>query len=382
MKIVFCANTSWYLYNFRRNLIAAVRRNEHSVFAASPRDAHVPKLTALGVRWYPLQMHQTSKNPVTEIRTLLRLANVIGQIQPDVMLTFTVKCNVYTGLLRKFFRFKHVANISGLGDSFTPRQPVSQWCSIQLYRKALRRAHRVFFQNEDDLAIFRQYRIVPESVCTRLPGSGVDLARFTPCYSDNAHRMETIFLMFGRILPAKGYEQFLEVARRLRKRFRKQADFWVLGIPDRSRKSSLRLFESILDEHARNTIRYIPPTDDVVSILRQVDVVVLPSEYNEGIPKCLLEALACGKPVITTNWRGCKETVEHGQNGFLIERGDIGALEKAIECCIGADRETLRKMGEASRRKAEREFDEHQVISTYLQAIRQITAGALTEPKA
>lgn len=381
MKIVFCANTSWYLYNFRKNLIAAIQRNGHMVFAISPRDAHVPKLTALGVHWYPLGLHQTSKNLFTEIRTLLHLAYVIGKIQPDVILTFTAKCNVYTGLLRKFFRFKHLANISGLGDSFAPHWRVFRWCSIQLYRSALRRAHRVFFQNEEDLSTFLQYRIVSEPVCARLPGSGVDLATFTPYYSDDKQRAGTVFLMFGRVLSAKGYGLFLEAARRLRQRFKEEAEFWILGIPDRSRTASIRLFETILDEHSRNTILYIPPTDDVVSILRQADVVVLPSEYNEGIPRCLLEALACGKLIITTDWKGCRETVDHGQNGFLIERGDVGALEKAMEWCICADRETLNKMGEASRHKAEQEFGERRVISTYLQAIRQETAGSFEELK-
>lgn len=370
MKIGVCANTSWYLYNFRKNLIVALRDKGHTVVAISPYDSHTSKLKALGVEWQPMKMHQTSQNPITEFRTLLHLARQIRSIAPDALLTFTIKCNVYAGLIRRRQAFLHVANISGMGESFTSRQSLTRWGTMRLYRLALRRTQRVFFQNAEDLSNFLRARIVPESVCQRLPGSGVDLKAFTPLPKpDESGRTTTIFLMFGRLLPAKGYGLFLDAAQQLHDRYQKRAEFWILGIPDASRAASAQLFDKIQEAHARRIVTYFPPTDAVVTILRQADVVVLPSEYNEGIPRCLLEALACGKPIITTDWRGCRETVDPGHNGFLIECGNVGALTEALEWCLSADSETLKTMGAASRQKAEREFDEARVISAYMHTI-------------
>lgn len=380
MKVALCANTSWYLFNFRKNLITALQYAGHEVYAISPFDAHVAKLQRLGVRWMRLRAHQTSRNPVTEIRTVLHLAFLLTRLQPDVVLTFTVKGNLYAGLVRKIRKFRQLANISGLGESFDRSNGLTRFVVAHLYRSALKHVQQVFFQNHEDLWLFVRYNILPEHLCERIPGSGVDLSTFTPCLARKGKETPRVFLMFGRILPAKGYDLFLEVARTVRLRRQDQAEFWILGIRDSSRTASIRLFEKILDFHAQGIVSYYPPTDDVVPIVQQADVVVLPSRYNEGVPRCLLEALACGKPIITTNWKGCKETVEHGINGYIIERDDLASLEEFVEWFIRADRDVLRRMGHASRQKAEREFDEQIVITKYLQAIQTpFSAGSQIE---
>jgi glycosyltransferase involved in cell wall biosynthesis len=364
MKIMLCANTSWYLYNFRKNLISVIQRQGHEVYAIAPFDNHTRKLQELGVHWLHLTLHQTEKNPLTELRSLLHLFRLVHKIQPDVVLTFTIKCNIYVGLLTRVYPVAQIANISGLGEVFD-RKSLVNLLVCQLYRTALKKSRKVFFQNREDLHTFIRKKILPEVLCERIPGSGVDLSTFTPPGKHDESETR-IFLMFGRVVPRKGYDLFLQAAQQIKQRQNTQASFWILGIQDRSRKESITLFQQIVESHTRGIVRYMPPTDDVVPIIQQADVVVLPSYYHEGVPRSLLEAMACGKPIITTNWKGCRDTVEHGINGYLIEKGDLSALTKYMEFFIRADREVLQKMGAASRKKAEKEFDENLIISKYL----------------
>jgi glycosyltransferase involved in cell wall biosynthesis len=370
MKIALSANTSWYLYNFRQNLITTLQRQGHEVYAFAPYDQHSRKLQDLGVRWFHWNLHQTSQNPLTELCSFMHLFQILRTIRPDVVLTFTIKCNLYTGLLTRYFPIAQIANISGLGEVFDQQSIVNKLICL-LYRLALNHSHKVFFQNREDLQTFLDRQILPETFCVRIPGSGVDLVRFTPGEPQrDPHRR--IFLMFGRIVPRKGYDLFLQAARHFKGDPQNKAEFWILGIEDRSRQDSAALFQRILACHAQGIITYVPATDDVVPILQQVDVVVLPSEYHEGVPKSLLEALACGKPIITTNWKGCRDTVVQGVNGYIIERGDFRSFIKYLDYFLHADRKILQQMGAASRQKAEQEFDEHYILSRYLAIIHSI----------
>lgn len=365
MLIAFCANTSWYLYNFRKNLMRAFQHKGHRIAVIAPFDHYTEKLTALGVECYDVTMWQTGTNPFQEWRTFAQFARRISALQPDMLLTFTVKCNLYGGIISRVCSFKQIATISGLGEVFDRTTPLTILVRY-FYRVALRSAAKVFFQNREDMDAFIQQGILPETVCERLPGSGVDLAKFRPEFSRHRHQ-KRIFLMFGRLVPQKGYDLFLQAAEQIMRRGDANAEFWILGIEDRSRQESRALFDTILNAHDTGVITYFPATDDVVSILRRADVIVLPSHYHEGVPKCLLEALACGKPIITTDWKGCRDTVEDGVNGVLIPPDDVASLIRAINFFSTCEHETLVKMGNLSRKKAEQEFDEQLVISKYLQ---------------
>jgi glycosyltransferase involved in cell wall biosynthesis len=370
MKVVLCANTSWYLWNFRCNLITVLQQQGHEIYAIAPHDQYSPKLQDLGAHWFHLPLHQTSKNPLQELRSFIYLFLLLRTIRPDIVLTFTIKCNLYTGLLTRLLPIIQIANISGLGEIFEHHNLLTKIICF-LYRLALNSSRKVFFQNREDLQTFLDRHILPETVCEWIPGSGVDLARFTPVqtYRDQNKR---IFLMFGRIVPRKGYDLFLQAAQYLKRDPQHKVEFQILGIEDRSRQDSAALLQRILACHTQGIITYIPATDDVVPILQQADVVVLPSEYHEGVPKSLLEALACGKPIITTNWKGCRDTVEHGVNGYIIERGDFLSFFKYLDYFLHADRQVLAQMGTASRQKAEQEFDENSIISRYLAIIHSI----------
>jgi glycosyltransferase involved in cell wall biosynthesis len=286
------------------------------------------------------------------------------------VLSFTIKCNLYSGLCKRVHPFRHIANISGLGDGFQ-REGSLQLALKKLYAVAMARTETIFFQNRDDLSLCVKSGMAPLSSSMLIPGSGIDLSAFNPRAFSSCNRtpQRTTFLMFGRLLPQKGFYSFMHAAHTLRKKWGDRVAFWIMGAPDHDRPESGTLLEAIIRSHAAGDVRYLQSTDDVRPILAEATAVVLPSTYNEGVPRSLLEALAMAKPIVTTDWRGCKETVRHGVNGFLCRPNDDDALISALDSVIMSSPERLAEMGRAGRALAEEQFDEGLVINAYLNAL-------------
>lgn len=369
MKIIIFANTSWYVYNFRKNLIRTLQENGHEVSVIAPFDDYVDRLTEMGVKHYGLPLGRRSMNPFREVVSCVWLFRQLRAIRPDIVLTFTVKCNLYAGICRRLLKFEQIANISGLGEVFEKNGLINLLVS-RLYKFALAGSKRVFFQNNEDMQMIVQHHLLPGNLCKRIPGSGVDLETFHPI-SSLSNNKPLIFFMFGRLVPKKGYDLFMKAAENICLGGNYNAEFWIMGMVDNSRKESKELLERIMALQRKGIIRYLPPSDDVAIVLQQVDVVVLPSEYNEGVPRSLLEAMACGKPIITTDWKGCKDTVEHGKNGYLVKVGDRADLSRYIMQFLETRTEKLHQMGVESRKKAEEEFDDRKVLKAYLSEIEE-----------
>lgn len=368
MRVALIANTSWYLRNFRSALIDALCMKGHEVICLAPSDEYTADLRRLGARCRHLPMSQRGRNPLVETASLLSLGMLLWRMRPNMVLSYTTKCNLYVGLCRRMLGFGQTANVSGLGEAFD-RPGITRAVVSALYRHALHGAQRVFFQNNEDMVtIANCQRLLPRSAWQRLPGSGVDLVRFVPRtgrqFADNGKR---VFLMYGRLVPKKGYALYLEAARALNG----LAEFRILGIEDNSRPASRALYERILQASHDGVITFRPRTDDVRPEVWSADVVVLPSTYNEGVPRTLLEALACGKPIITTDWKGCRDTVDSGENGYLVKPHDVADLVSRMKTFIDAPEDQILTMGSASRAKAEREFDERVVVNAYIQEVER-----------
>lgn len=366
MRAVILYNTSWYVFLLRRNLIRALQQHGWTITVVAPVDTYTERVKKLGVEFYPLAIDGSGKNVFTEARTFVELYKAIGALRPDVVLSFTVKCNLYAGLCRRIMRFRQVANISGLGEGFE-RPGLLAFGLRTLYSVALRDTDQIFFQNPDDLNLCLRQRMVPKRRASLVPGSGVDLSLFLASTQRMGSRRT--FLMFGRLLPKKGFYHYLRAAALLKESWGDHASFLVMGAADTKRPESIELLAAIKDAHQKGTITYLEPRDEVLPVLQSADVVVLPSTYNEGIPRSLLEALGCGKPIVTTNWKGCREVVKEATNGHLVEPDDMNSLREALQKMLEYPDEKIAAMGSASRLLAEERFDERRVIDAYLAAL-------------
>lgn len=366
MRTVILYNSSWYVFLLRKNLIKSLQAAGHAVTVIAPIDRYTERVQQLGVDFIPIGIKGSASSPVQEAWTLAGIYRAIRDSRADTVLSFTVKCNLYAGLCRRLIDFKHVANVSGLGQLFDMGVGVRRGAHF-LYRMALARTEVVFFQNAEDRARLNESGAVARGKSRVIPGSGVDLERFVPF--QRAQRAQRAFLMFGRLLPKKGFDYFIEAASELRGRYADKVTFWVLGAVDPSRAESMQLLERINAAHAQGVIRYLQSTDDPLPFIQEADAVVLPSTYNEGVPRSLLEALACGKPVVTTDWKGCRDTVEHRKNGLLVKPNDATSLIEALDLLTTCNAELLESFGRHSRRMAEQRFDERLVLDAYLESV-------------
>lgn len=366
MRAVILYNTSWYVYLLRRNLIRALQSAGCEVSVVAPVDGYTERVKALGVAHVPISLNPRSTSPLAESASILSIYRALKRVQPDFVLSFTAKCNLYAGLMRSRLGFKQVANVSGLGEGFQ-RGGALATLMRQLYRRSLFGSEHVFFQNREDREMCLSNRLTHPERSIVIPGSGVDLEAFKPAAKPIPSPVT--FLMFGRLLPKKGYDYFLNAARALKPIYGEQCSFWVLGSADYDRPESVELLERVMRAHSDGAIRYLQSTDDVLPILRDADVVVLPSTYNEGVPRSLLEALACGKLIITTDWKGCRETVQHGHNGFLVAPHDAESLQRFMRKVLDTPEAVRDQMGSNSRQLAKERFDERTVIDAYKRAM-------------
>jgi glycosyltransferase involved in cell wall biosynthesis len=372
MRIAVVANTSWYLFNFRLNLMRALEKGGHRVVAVGPADAYVERIVAEGFRHVAVPFSGVGVNPLHEFRTVSGLIRVFRENQIEAVLSYTPKGNIYSGLACITRGIPLLPNVSGLGRAFNRPSALTVLVKV-LYRLVLRRSPRVFFQNDEDLGLFVGAGIVTRSRAERISGSGVDLWRFSPMpVTAQDKPRAAVFLLVARLLWEKGIGEFIDAARLVREQC-PNARFQLLGFFDVENQTSIP--RSTVDAWAaEGLIEYLGTTDDVRTFLAAADCVVLPS-YREGIPRSLLEAAAMGRFVIATNAPGCRDTVDDGVTGLLCKPRDVVDLADKMLRFLALDQVSRTAMGEAGRRKMEREFDERIVINRYLAVVDAIAAN-------
>ncbi|WP_321283469.1 glycosyltransferase family 4 protein [uncultured Vibrio sp.] len=365
--VAISANTSWYLYNFRRNTITALLDAGYQVVAIAPKDDYSPKIEALGAVFYHIKIDQGGTNPIKDIGTFFSFIKIFKSVKPDVVLNFTPKNNIYGTLAGHFVGSKSVNNIAGLGMVFI-KESITAKLARFLYKVSQRKADKIFFQNEDDRKLFLDNKLADVSITDRLPGSGVDLTRFTLQPADNDGVVR--FLLIARLLYDKGIGHYVDAARTLKAKYGDSVEFQLLGFVGVNNPSAVTESEmqTWVDE---GIVNYLGVSDSVEEDIAKVDCMVLPSFYREGVPKSLLEAGAMGKPIVTTDNVGCRETVDDGINGYLCELRSTESLAEKLELMIQMTHEQRLEMGRQSRLKIEREFDEQIVINKYLNVVKE-----------
>ena len=370
-KVVIAINTAWNFLNFREGLIRALVSAGYEVVAVAPYDQYAARLRAWGCRFVPLPMESGGTNPLKDALLWLRFICLFRRERPCVYLGYTVKPNVYGSLAAHMLRIPVINNIAGLGAVFIGGSMLVHLVR-QLYRMALKRSALVFFQNDDDRQMFIGGGLVQADVTELLPGSGIDLSRFTPIPKPvTKNGVPTFrFLLIARMLGDKGVREYVEAARLIQKRW-PQAECCLLGFLDVQNPAAISRAE--MDAWvASRVISYLGVSDDVRVEIAATDCVVLPS-YREGTPRSLLEAAAMARPIIATDVVGCREVVSDGVNGYLCRVRDPVDLAQKMERMLLLTPEQRAEMGLRGRQKVESVFDERLVIRKYLGALNRLS---------
>lgn len=371
--VLVIAGIARSLTNFRGPLLEAMVASGHRVTACAPDENPTVRaaLDAIGVRFRRVGLARAGLNPLLDLRTLGNLYQTIVETNPDVLLAYTIKPVIYGSLAGRWagVRDRH-ALITGLGYAFGKRdirRRLLGRAAVELYRASLAGSRTVFFQNPDDLELFRRLRIVDDEQAVLVNGSGVDLAHFEPV--PIAAQVPS-FLLIARLIEEKGVLDYVAAAREIKKRY-PQATFRLAGALD-SNPNSIRP-EMLASWQREGLIEYLGRLDDVRPALAACSVYVLPSFYREGTPRSVLEAMATGRPIITTDAPGCRETTIDGQNGFLVPPRDVGALVEAMARFIESPA-LATSMGSRSLEVVREKYDVHAVNRVMLEAMGLSTA--------
>ena len=364
MKVAIVLNTSWNIYNFRMNFVRTLLAKGYEVHTIAPVDDFTHYLTEAGCHHHPLRMDSRGINPVKDIALIIELWSIYRKVNPDIILHYTIKPNVYGSLAASVLKIPVINNVCGLGTVFLKKNLLSV-IAILLYRWTFRIPKKVFFQNADDRELFISKKLVRAETADLLPGSGIDLKRFMP---SPYHRNEKFtFLLISRLITDKGILEYVEAVKKL-KALGLNAQFQILGAKDPEHQRGIPV--SVIEKWIQtNTVEYLGTTQDVRPYIQSADCIVLPS-YREGTPHTLLEAASCSKPIIATDVPGCHQVVSNNHNGFLCKVKDADDLAAQMQRMAGLDDDSLRKFGENGRRKMELEFDESIVINKYLETLQ------------
>ncbi len=375
MRIAVIASLPASLLNLRGPLLRALVAAGHEVVALAPDGDldTIRRLAAIGVGFRPIPLARRGRDPFADLRLVWRLQRVLRALAPDAVLAYTIKPVVYGGLAARLAGVPAFhAMITGLGHTFageTAGQRALRVVSASLYRLGLARARSVFFQNPDDQALFTAWRLVPQGAhVARIAGSGVDLTHFTPA----APVVDgPVYLLLARLLEAKGIRDYVEAARLVR-RSHPGAVFRLLG-PFEDGPGGVP-HAQIAAWQAEGIIEYLGEAADVRPAIAAASVVVLPSYYREGVPRSLLEGLAMGRPLVTTDATGCRETVVDGENGWLVPPRAPAALARAM-ARFAEEPALIAEMGARSLAFARRIFDVTQVNAAILSGIGVMACG-------
>jgi galacturonosyltransferase len=357
-KILIITNHSYMLYRFRLELIQELMKN-HEVVLCMPFVGHEDDFQAMGLKCIETDLERRSMNPVKELGLLFTYRKILKQERPDMVITYSIKPNIYAGLACAMAGIPYHCNVQGLGTAFQ-RKGLAAFGTM-LYKSALRKAGTVFFENEGNAQEFLDRNIIPKERITLLPGAGINLKAYAKKpYPDN----EAVrFLYLGRIMKEKGIDELFSAMRRLHSELGNRVALDIVGFFD--------------DEYYKEQVDQL--VADGIAVFHgfqteprpyyeAADCVVLAS-YHEGMSNVLLEAAATGRPVITSNIHGCKEAVDADVTGLLCNVKDADSLYEQMLRVAQMPKAQRQSMGNAGRAKMEREFEKSVVVQKTVDAI-------------
>ncbi len=363
MKILILTNYANGLWLFRKELLMAFMEDGHEVLVSVPPDENVDKLRSLQCKGRTAKIIETpferrGNNPVKDFGLFLTYTGMLKRDKPDVVLTYTIKPNLYGGLACRMKKIPYLCNVTGLGTAIENGGVLSK-ILLKFYGVSMRRARRVFFQNTKNRDFMKRHGVAVDN-SMMLPGSGVNLKEH-PFRKYPSEREGINFLAVIRIMKDKGIEEYLEAAIIMRHRD-SRLRFWLAGEYEEETRSQ---YEPVIQELEQcGAVRYLGHVDNVGEVMAQSHVIVHPS-YHEGLSNVLLEAAACGRPVLASSINGCIETFREGKSGYSFEKESVDSLLDAIERIAQLPEAQRRHMGEKGRAWVEKHFDRNLVIEAY-----------------
>lgn len=361
MKILILTNSGMGLYTFRLELIKKLLSADEVILSFPKDNAYDNKFVKMGCKFSDIAIQRRSANPFHDIKLFAYYLKTIKKEKPQVVLTYTIKPNIYGGMACMVCRVPYLVNITGVGSAVENSGLLHKIVMI-LYRIGIKKAKCIFFQNEKNMELFQKAGILHDNY-RLIPGSGVNLEHFSLQEYPDKDTVDFVFI--SRIMKEKGIEQYLEAAEYIRKKY-PYTRFHICGFCEENYTKILKEYQE------KNIVLYHGLVEDIREILKIIHCTVHPSFYAEGMSNVLLESAASGRPIITTDRSGCRETLIDGVTGYLIRERDSQDLISKIENFLSLSRKQQSDMGLEGRRYVEKKFDRNIVINAYLQQINSV----------
>lgn len=379
-SVLMVANWDWVLYNFRLALAKSLRREGYRVTFVCPDGEYVEELRKEGFSWIEWSLKRRSLNPLMEVRALWSLARIYQRVQPDLLHHDTIKPNVY-GALATWLNEKRgvtdsppevINSFMGIGFLFSNR-PLARYLRplvLPLMRFGMRQTHiYTTFSNHEDRETFIQQRLVRPDQTRVIVSEFVNTDYFHPPGDTSVQEKQPVrVLMAARLLWDKGVQEFVEAAQLFDQRG-VPVEFLLAGEPDTSTPGFVPE-ERLREWHEAGTIRWLGHRSDMPNLLRSVDIAALPTHYNEGLPRFLVEAASSGLPLVASDIEACRRVLEEDENGHIVPRENAESLANAIQH-LALNPEKRQKMGQVSRRRAVAEFAECKVVKEWVDLYSQ-----------
>jgi len=360
--VLILANKYTTILNFRLEVVEALVKEGYRVVVSLPDHERIKEIESVGAEVIRTSFEKNGMNPIEDFSLIFTYKKIIKQTKADVVLTYTIKPNVYGGMAAASLNVPYIANITGLGNALA-KEGLVQKIAILLYRRGFRKVSKVFFQNVENREFFEKKKI-PVGAYELIPGSGVNMNKFIAVPYPDEKKVHFAFI--SRIMKEKGIEQYIEAAKIIKKEY-PNTEFHVAGFGDETYEQQMKEY------HEQNTITFHGLLNDVRVLVKDVHCVIHPTYYPEGMSNVLLESAASCKPIISTDRAGCREAIDDGINGYLIKEKDSQDLIEKIKQFLSLSWEEKREMGLKGREKMNREFDRNIIVKKYIESVGHLT---------
>lgn len=365
-RILILANIDVSIYNTRRELIELLIEKGYEVYISCLYGERVEKLKDIGCKYIETNFSRHGTNPISELKLINFYRKTMKNIRPDIVLTYSIKQNIYGGFAANLTNIPYLANITGLGPALE-KDGLLRKITLVMYRYAFRKVKCVFFQNDQNLQFFENNNVTIKSK-RLIPGSGVNLDEYVLLDYPNEDTVN--FLYLSRVVKEKGIDLYLEAASAIREKY-PNTRFHICGFCEDAYKDKMHRLTDNSD------VVYHGMISDAKKILMSTHCTIHPSFYPEGMSNVLLESAACGRPIITTNRSGCREIVNDRISGFIVEQNDSKDLIDKVESFLALSNEEKMQMGLVGRSIVESKFDRRIVVNAYMEEIVKILSKDL-----